>query len=284
MDLLKKLMGEGVPEWAQPMSPKEFREFRRQVEADLKGRNASPAFDWEQGCASVQNLKMNFSNLLVRWREAEPTKRSGLVAEFCGGMIESLQSKKAEFLDQLDNLLIRVYDFEYPNMDVCVTQPIGRYLLPTLVIDSPTSTVTVNPKHIEESGMSVDELFELAKKNLALKVKPQQTNRISPIGEFITIEAEYFGASFITLLESLAQPGETYWVATPNKHILLILKPTEENEESLLTFLNIANKFSNQIQNDYILPFVLEYNGGKFRDLCVRIDGGIEILDGLFPS
>jgi len=59
---------------------------------------------------------------------------------------------------------------------------------------------------------------------------------------------------------------------------LLALKPQSHDEESLLKFLELANRFSNQIPNDYILPFVLEYRDGVFRDLCRRTEHGIELL------
>ena len=276
MDLLKKLLGDGVPKWAQPLSPKQFSEFQAQVMLTFSNQNLNPDINWEEGKAIMAPLEMFFHNLLARWREAEPVAQQALVSEFIQTSVQAITAKEMKLSDCLEDLLIRIYDFEIPHVGNFVRQPIGKFLFATLVVDNPTSTRSVTRDQLAESGMTVEELFDIAKKNLRSKITPEAERRVGPMGELTMVTADYFGASFITILEALTDLGETYWVATPNKHLLLALKPQSHDEESLLKFLELANRFSNQIPNDYILPFVLEYRDDVFRDLCRRTEHGIE--------
>jgi hypothetical protein len=277
MDLLKKLLGEGIPAWAQPLSPKHFADFHVQILATFSALKKQPEIDWKLGKAKIDSLEMYFHNLLAYWREAEATARHGLVQEFIESSLQAIPTKNQKLSKRLDDILPRIYDFEIPHIGNFVSKSIGNFLFATLVIDSPTSTISVTQDQFQESNMSIDELFDIAKKNLRAKVKPETIQRNGPLGELITVTAEFFGASFITILEPATKAGETYWVSTPNRHMMLLLKPNTQDEESLQKFLELSNRYSNQLPNDYILPFVLEYKDGVFRDLCIRVDGGIEI-------
>ena len=270
-------MGEEVPKWAQPLSPKLFKEFQIQVLATYAELNTAPEIDWELGKAKIDPLEIFFHNLIVKWREADDPGKLKLVQKYLVGTLQALDKRQDLLKDRLDDLLIRIYDLEIPHIENLVSKPIGNFLFATLVLDSPTNTVSVTRDQFKESGRDLDELFDIAKKNLGVKVKPSSERRLAPFGELTFVTAEYFGASFITHLEPVAEPEVTYWVATPNRHTLLVLKPNSHDNDTLFKFLELANRFSKQIPNDYILPFVLEFKDGVFRDLCKRVDGGIEI-------
>ncbi len=272
-------MGEGVPEWAQPMNLKLFRQFQAQVETCFNKRIIKINYDWNEGSADLPTIshKLFFNNLLVYWREAELDEKQAVIERFAVGMIDGHLIPRMKLVNDLDNLMIRVYDFEYYAVDCLVAQPVGQFLLPSLVIDGPLAIRTVMMNEVEESGISVSELFQIAKDNLLIKAKAEATRRSGPLGELTTVIAEAYGASYIMRLEKNCEASETYWVMTPNKHVLQVLRPIKRDEETLGKFLEIGERFQSDVLNDNIHPFVLEYKNGVFRDLCKIGDGRIEI-------
>ena len=145
MDLIKKLMGEGVPEWAQPISPKLFREFKKDVTDTLIGYIDSFGVDWPGGTIQIvlpatenapSKISLNLHNVLHTWKECDPIERKLIVADFINRILVGLTTPKPNLRDAKDRILIRIYD--YKSLDafcVEVARDIGKYLVECLVLD-----------------------------------------------------------------------------------------------------------------------------------------------------
>ena len=223
-------------------------------------------------------FKLAFNNLIKEWKNAPSPDRASVAADFIQGLLAQASDSESKVSDCLDRLMIRMHDIESVAPEIMIVEPIGNYLFQTIVIDSATTTRTLNPKGAEEEALIPSELLERARKNLWNQVKPEINRRDGEFGRLTFIEADYFGASFISVLDRFTEIGTTYWVSIPNRNMTLLLEPAQNSQEALLKFLAISSKISASAENQYILPFVLEYKGGEFLDLCKRVDGKIEIL------
>ena len=279
MNLLKKLLGEGVPQWAKPIGRAQFKEFQNEVELFfLKGAHQAD-YDWSNGTAFIPSIefKINFHNLIEEWKRVASQDRRVLVANFLGGLIDQNSDPEIKISSCLDRVMIRIHDIESVSLPVMVAEPIGSFLFMTLVLDSETTTRTIHPKNVEEEGLISSDLFETAKSNLWSQVVPEISRRDAPFGRLTFIEADYFGASFISVLERFTERDKLYWVSTPSRHMTLLVEPIDANEDALQRFLEISGKITDSVGNLYLLPFLLEFKDGVFRDLCQIIDGNIEI-------
>jgi hypothetical protein len=281
MSILKKLFGEATPEWAKPIGRQEFKDFQSDVEGILIQRGMPANYDWNKGTAFIPSIEFNiaFHNLVEAWK-VEPVNNRKIIAEaFLSGLLAQASESGSKVANCLDRLLIRIHDIDSVSHEVMVTEPIGSFLFQTLILDSETTTRTINPKSIVEEGLSASELLEIARKNLWSQVTPEINRDNGPFGRLTFIEADYFGASFISILDKFTEIGKLYWVSTPSRNLTLLAEPSGTGDDALMKFLTLAGKVSDSVGNQYLLPFVLEYKDGVFRDLCVRVEGGIEIAD-----
>ncbi|MBS1702756.1 MAG: hypothetical protein JST12_13920 [Armatimonadetes bacterium] len=280
MGFLQKLLGEKAPDWAQPISMALYQEFQGQVHEYFAAHRIRVRFEWDQGGATdpATGYQYGFHNLIRFWREAPPKDRKAVLQGFLGNIFKQLQDLSKPIDEQLDQLMLRLYDREaMPNVGGMQCLSVGQNLVAALVINSDQSLKSVSKSLLEKASRPAQDYFDIAKENLWKQTSPMIERQNSPLGPSTLILAQFFGAAQIVLLDRYTEAGETYWVAAPNRDSLLLLKPTNPSRESLLSLLRMVTKMSQDSPGIYILPYVLEYKDGVFRDLCVKVRDSIEI-------
>ena len=288
MSFLQKMFGSNeVPQWALPMSKQLFREFQSDILTSLSHRSLNPKYDWQNGHVSIDpniengpsNAKIFFINVVETYKSCDPVERKIHTSDFISRILTGLLEKRPDLKQSLDRLMIRIYDLEFADSIRCeVYKEVGQNLMAGIVLDLDHSVHGVTKLELEKSGMTLDDLYDIARRNLIEHEIPEIQKQNGTIGLLRIISTEMYGASFVTILEDHTEPDKTYWVATPNRDMTLIVEPVITGQDALAEFMNLAGKISSGTPNHYILPFVLEYRNGVFRDLCKRVDNRIELL------
>ena len=194
-------------------------------------------------------------------------------------MNEHMATAQTPLSEQLDKLMIRVYDrLSLPHPEITVWIPIGEHLAGTLVVDGAGAMISVSKEEAEKANKTVDELLSIAKQNLWKRTQPEMTRNDFPDGQLTFIQEPFFGASQITILEKYTEVGETYFVSTPGRDLLMMFKPKVADMASLAKFLSVAGRMFDSDATHPILPFVLQYRDGILKDLC-RTEGNRIIPD-----
>lgn len=282
MNFMKKLFGKKSPSWAQPISPSLYEDFQRDVIAEFEQQGLALHFEWDLGGATDPETKnqFGFHNLVHIWLDSLHSERKLVVSQFFGEIIRKMGIANAHLSDHFDDLYFRVYDrHSMPALAELPLKPIGENLVACLVIDGEQSLVSVSDDQITESKLEVSELFRLAEENLWKKVTTNIDRKELEFGQLTFIEAKFFGASQLLVLDRYTETGTTYWVAAPQRDLTLLLKPSSESRDFLKKFFEFAYLISNS--SPYALsPFVMEFRDGQLKDL-VRIDGDrLKLVDG----
>lgn len=271
MSFLNKLFGEKAPKWAQPISLELFTEFQQDVQQQMNLLGILADFDWELGVAiDRQNPRTyGFHQLVYLWRDAEPIHRKAVVAKFFDDL-EQISVLLEEPLDQhLERLKYSVYGhWDLPKAKDLACFPIGEHLNGVLVLEVEQSLATVNTAMVEKSGLTLEELVEIAKTNIWRHVSTEISRETLGDGHLTFVEAEAFGASQILLLEHYTTKDETYWVAVPTYDKMVIMEPNQFNDETLFGFLLLVTEIGFETIERRLPQVLFEYKNGVLRDLC----------------
>jgi hypothetical protein len=279
MGFLKNIFGEKAPDWAQPISPQLYKDFQSHVVKAATSTSMKPIYDWQSGLLKFEGSghSLALSNLIAMWLQAPVDQRQQTAQFFVESLTAAKLDSKIDLEAEKENLKIRVYDFESPGLDNAIKRPIGNYLYELVVLDGDQSISTITLGNVTDPNFDEDRIFEIARKNTWEKVTPSIERATTPDGPLTIIQAPYFGASNLVLLDRYTESGELYWACTPSRDMTLIFKPENPSPDVLGAFLSYAMNYTNAAGNYYILPFVLEYKEGSYRDLCARGEGSITI-------
>ena len=280
MNPLEKLLGKGVPEWAQPMSAKVFRDFQEGVEKTCKELDPLCEINWQEGfvLSGSKSYKSNFHNMIRMWRDDNEVQKPLRIREYLHSLVNPPTPSKISLLDSLDRLMIRICDIQYEFVKNATCQNIGNYLLSMLVLDSEQAMVSVTKDQIAESGMSQESLFERAKANLKATISPGIELKETSLGKMTIVVASYFGASFITAIEDFTNHDGRYLVGVPSRDLFVIFEPIVIDSEILQKFHQTIERMSSNAGPYFVLPFILEYQNGEFKDLCVLFEGSVKLV------
>jgi len=219
---------QGVPGWASFYSPERFTLFGERVEAALQQLNKPFVLDAYEGS--------------VRVIEPDGSKVYGLVnlAQICNQV--PLDDWDAVILDFLSNLTrvhliddiptdinvarpllrIRLFPVENTNRSEMVTWPVAAEFLTCLAVDLPEKVVTVTQTIARSYGVSKQDLFEIAMRNVVeMTGAERQSIPVSDGAEIVSFSGpSFFVASLSLALDYLLGPPPEYGrlLAIPNRH------------------------------------------------------------------
>jgi hypothetical protein len=281
MGFLKNIFGVKAPDWAQPISPQLYKDFQSHVVKGASVTGMKPIYDWQSGFLRFEDSghSLSLQNLMSVWSQVPPEQREQVAIAFVTSLVSANLGQRIDLEAEQENLKIKIYDFESPGLESAVKRSIGNYLFELVVVDGEQSIYSVLDGNVDDPNFDRERLFEIARKNTWEKLTPTIERTSTPDGAMTIIQAPYFGSSSIVFLDRYTEVGELYWACTPSRDVTLIFKPDHPSKDVLIAFLNYAMNFTQAAGNYYILPFVLEYKNGEFRDLCKRGEGSIDVLD-----
>ena len=151
-----------IPGWAAPLSPSDFAEFRKQLDTVLSphGYALGEGFVTVSGRVSQYGL----SNLLQQWPLVERSEQLSLIEGHFRGLFQAEDSAPPSGDELLGLLRPRLWGSDalqavgFP----LITRPLATDLEQVLCVDLPTTIVNLKPEQADETGLSADELWEIA--------------------------------------------------------------------------------------------------------------------------
>lgn len=225
-----------VPAWASFFSEEQFQSFLGQLEQDLDARNLPYALDAETGTLEIELPGADRQQLhlltLARachqilqpgWSEQIERHLDAAISVLAGGMA-AVDRLGSDFDRARPLLKLRLYSDDYLDPEVpMVYRPLAEGLTAVLVYDLPQSIATVPPDHLAEWNRSVEELFEIALRNVWEQGKLEHTSLELPEGatlELLTASRNPFAATHVLCLPE-------YFEATPHSGILVSVPERE---------------------------------------------------------
>jgi len=167
-----------VPPWASFFIPGEYADFVQLVSSDLRRRSVT-AFV-EEGFAilkeqATENQKISLLNLAQTCKAAPRSEWKTLIGNFFDSMLrietdaEGLLEKMRDFDKVRDLIKVRLHGEGYmshPQASHLVLRKVAPGLAALLVCDFGFVNTSVPASFLSEWGMSVDDLFALARKNV----------------------------------------------------------------------------------------------------------------------
>ena len=212
----------GAPEWAAPLDAQEFDRFRRALDDALAPHGG---YELGEGFLTLRERpeQLGLTNLLQQWNLVDPAERPELVRSHFERLIAAFDVKPPTGDALLPLLRPRLWSQEMasgPDMSL-LTREVAEDLLAVLCVDLPTSVVNLTAEHAQETGLAVDDLWDLALGQIDDGLEVEQTE--IPSGATAFTGESFFVASRLLDLERFAgpipQPGAL--VAVPHRHMLL---------------------------------------------------------------
>ncbi len=222
---------------------------------------------------------VNLHNLILRCAQISKQDWSELIVSHFNSMYESIEARKQldprKFETLVDYFSIRIYQESYVNQnggtDNLVTKKHLDGTVSLLMLDLPSTFMPIQKNMFDLWGKTVDEVFEIAQKNVNKQEFTKATESIDVKDQKIEIyfmENEDYGASLALDLKNNAPEFVGEWgsvVAIPNKGIVNICKVSKDNPVDFILFIErfkpVVEQFHNQHPQPISTDFYWYYNG-----------------------
>lgn len=210
-----------MPEWASDLSDAEFARFRQQLDAAL-----TPArYSVGDGFVTVEGRPSRYglTKLAAQWQRFGPTEQPGLVAAHFRSLFEAQDAEPASIDDLLGRLRPRLWASAAVRAAgvPLISRPLADDLETVLCVDLPAMVVNLKPEQADATGRPIDELWEIAARQIDDGLSVQQ--EIQAHGIRATFGDSVFLTSRLLDLERLLgpMPADGAFVAVPHRHVLL---------------------------------------------------------------
>ena len=235
--LKKKNSDIAVPEWASFFNHSEYQKFSNEVNNYFKKLNLN--YQISDGVINVQENYFGFNNLGLT-NVSQVCKREGpkfykeIITEHFDSMIRAHKfdqefKKIADNFEEVKKYIgIRLYDNEYVahiGKELTIGKDIAGDVYAMIVFDLPDCVLNIKPEQIEPWNKTIDELFEIGKKNIKEKYLISVTKE--KFGEFSIWFANsdhFFTPNIIFDLENRPEliGTEGSLVGLPHRHSAII--------------------------------------------------------------
>jgi len=232
MGFLRRNRGGGsdttVPAWAEFMDRGEYAEFRRLMDDWMSTHNReyreADGGGIEITLSDGQPLLLGLVNLAQLAHRIPRSERQRLIADHFGQVLTiPFGSVDRAFEDVQSMIKVRLYpeDYGVEGMPL-VSRVLAPGVLAILVIDYPTSIMSLTHQQIEKWERPIDELFELGLANVGAQDAPLSSDVTDTSIRMLTGET-FFVATWALMLERLMQPVPEHGalVVLPHRHLLL---------------------------------------------------------------
>lgn len=226
-----------VPDWASFFTSEEYKAFNKAIEAYFDKLNIP--YKIEDGVVYVGENDYGFSrlglqNLSQMCKQNENMSIDEVVIDHFDTMIR-INEFNTEFetivtdFEKVEQYIgVRLYDTEYASYlekENVLLKDFAEDMVAMLIFDLPESVMNIKPNQIEPWGKSVDELFEIGKKNIKDRYPIELTD--AKVEENIIWFAEaphFFAGNFAFYLEDYPQliGRKGALVSFPNRHTVII--------------------------------------------------------------
>jgi len=239
---------------------------------------------------------VNLHNLILKCAQIEKDNWSELINSHFESMYESMEKQKqldpTKFETLVDYFSIRIYPENYVTQNGGTDKLIvkkhldGTFSL--LVLDLPSSFVSVQKQMFDLWNKTIDEIFDIAQKNVNKQEFTKGTESIDINGEKIEVnflENEDYGASLALDLKNNAPEFVGEWgsvLAIPNKEIVAICKITKDKSVNFVLFIEqirpFVEKFFNEHPQQISTDFYWYYEGQFTKINIIENNGEFNVI------
>ena len=301
MGLMRRLLGEDRgPEWTGGMTGDEYRTFVDVVRTDLQARGRR--FELGDGLVTFEGADgegpLGLANIaqLCRqlprheWPDAVRTHFDRLFAA-----PKEMESATANFDAARPFLKVRIYGSDtLPGDAKLLRSPLAPGLEQILVLDLPAQVATVTPDTARDWA-PIDELFEIARANLAAEPPPprESVKGVRDVEVTVFMADSFFVASRVVMLPTLIDLSDAKGalVALPHRHALLVYPIRDIGVlPAVETMIRLAQRLYQEGPGS-ISPNLYWWHDGAMTHLPARAEGTrvhffppdafVEVLNGL---
>lgn len=242
---------------------------------------------------------VNLHNLILKCSEIDKEKWTELINSHFDSMYESIEKQKEldpnKFETLVDYFSIRIYQESFVKQnggtDNLIVKKHLDGTLSLLMLDLPSTFSPIQKDMFDLWNKTVDEVFEIAQKNVNKQEFTKATETIEISGEKIEvsfIENEDYGASIALDLKSNVPEFVGEWgsvIAIPNKGIVDICKVSKERPLDFVLFIqkfkSIVEQFYNQHPQPISTDFYWYYDGQFTKINVIDNNGEINVVSPL---
>lgn len=239
---------------------------------------------------------VNLHNLILKCAESDKKEWSELISSHFNSMHESVEKQKEldpnNFETLVDYLSIRIYQESFVNQHGGIENLITKKHLDgtvsLLMLDLPSAFTPIQKNMFDLWNKTVDEVFEIAQKNVNKQEFTKMTESIDVIDKKIEvsfIENEDYGASLALDLKNNTPEFIGEWgsvVAIPNKGIVNICKISKEKPVDFILFIQsfkpVVEQFYSQHPQPISTDFYWYYKGDFTRINVIDNNGEINVI------
>lgn len=239
---------------------------------------------------------LNLHNLILRCAEEKKENWPSLIKDHFESMYQSVESQKqldvSKFETVADYLSIRIYPESFINQNGGAGNMIVKThlegTLSLLMLDLPSAFTPVQKDVFKLWDKSVDEVFEIAQRNINKQESVKATESFEVKNSTIDVhflENEDYGASLGLDLENNAPEFLGEWgavVAMPNKGIINVCKVSKENPVDFVLFIQKFQGAVEQFYQQHSQPVSTDffwYYQGEFTKIMVKnVKGDLQVI------
>ena len=239
---------------------------------------------------------VNLHNLILKCAGLDKKDWNELISSHFNNMHESMEKQKQldpnKFETLVDYFSIRIYQASFVNQNGGTENlVIKKHLdgtISLLMLDLPSAFTPIQKDMFELWDKSVDEVFELAQKNVNKQPFTKMTESIDVNDKKIEvnfIENEDYGASLALDLKNNTPEFIGEWgsvIAIPNKGIVNICKISKEKPVDFILFIQrfkpVVEQFYNQHPQPISTDFYWYYNGSFTKINIIDNNGEINVI------
>lgn len=269
------------PEWAAFFSESQFEYFLERLEAALGRLNKAFVLNVQEGsCRLVDPQHGNLYgiiNLAQVVNQSPMDDWDSVIDSFLAQMTRpvAMDELPTSFDEAAPLLRIRMFVTEGIDPAILVKLPLTDDFATSLVLDLPDKVLTVTHERAEGYGVPLEELFDLAKRNVVQNTTAQK--EVVPVGEGSEVISyggpDFFVSSLSLSLDELIgdAPPLGRLVAVPNRHHTLALNITDGKSLAGMGLMVHAARGMFRDGPGSISPYVYWVRNGTWRRLSADI-------------